>query len=606
MAAHDRDDVFVNSNDFTAFVTNVLQESGSELSDGELQDTIVDNHNISDSSNDENSDSESEQNAPTLPSTFTWNAEPNNVSPINFTGNHGINPVIMRQLTANCTELDVLNYFCDDYFWTQICNETNKYASDSLGLGMGDNIRVSTWKNIAVDELKAYFALVILLAQNPKSDISDYWSTRRVKYMPIFGETMARDRFKTISRYLHFSSSINQSDKLRKLRPIIDYLLLTFKKVFTPEKHICIDESLMMFRGRLSWIQFNPSKRARFGIKIYKVCDSKTGYCYNFKIYTGKDNTVRPNQNFSVSEQVVLDLCSDLLEEGRVIFMDNWYSSPNLFRELLRKNTYAVGTVRSSRKNIPVDLKTQKLKKGELTFRSTQNMLCLKWKDRKDVAMLSTIHEQPDFVEVVSQRERSKPNPKSILKPNVVVDYNQSMCGVDKQDQRLSCFPVMRRTVKGYKKIFFYLFDIAIYNCLIVHNIISGKNQSISTFRVNLAEQILQNVQLPARSTAGRPSASGDSPLRLQGKFWGHFIEKYPRLPKLSLQESVKFVHLRVKEVKQYTSAKNVRFHFIWNLVLNCFTPKQTTKELKLDMIVYMYIAYLCKKDQLSSFNKNF
>ncbi|KAG8329040.1 PiggyBac transposable element-derived 4 [Homalodisca vitripennis] len=120
-------------------------------------------------------------------------------------------------------------------------------------------------------------------------------------------------------------------------------------------------------------------------------------------------------------------------------------------------------------------MKRQKLKKGELTFSSTQNMLCFKRKDRKDVTVLSTIHERPDLVDVVSQRERSRPNPKSTLKPNVVVDYNQSMCGVDKQDQRLSSFPVMRKP-----------------------------------------------------PTAGRPPTCGESPLRLQGNFWGHFIKKIP------------------------------------------------------------------------------
>lgn len=32
------------------------------------------------------------------------------------------------------------------------------------------------------------------------------------------------------------------------------------------------------------------NKGARFVIKIYKNCESKTGYVYDFIIYTGKDN----------------------------------------------------------------------------------------------------------------------------------------------------------------------------------------------------------------------------------------------------------------------------------------------------------------------------
>ena len=39
------------------------------------------------------------------------------------------------------------------------------------------------------------------------------------------------------------------------------------------------------------------------------------------------------------------------------------------------------------------------------------------------------------------------------VKPKVVIDYN-SMNAVDKQDQQLSSFPVMRKYSKGYKKCF--------------------------------------------------------------------------------------------------------------------------------------------------------
>jgi len=31
-----------------------------------------------------------------------------------------------------------------------------------------------------------------------------------------------------------------------------------------------------------------PKKRSRFGIKTFELCDSKTGYLWNFIVYTGK------------------------------------------------------------------------------------------------------------------------------------------------------------------------------------------------------------------------------------------------------------------------------------------------------------------------------
>uniref|UniRef100_A0A1B6FUY6 PiggyBac transposable element-derived protein domain-containing protein n=1 Tax=Cuerna arida TaxID=1464854 RepID=A0A1B6FUY6_9HEMI len=228
----------------------------------------------------------------------------------------------------------------------------------------------------------------------------------------------------------------------------------------------------------------------------------------------------------NISEQIILEMSSHLLNEGRIIFMDNWYSSPLLYQRLLEQKTFAVGTVRCNRKNFPKEVATQKLSKGELTFMSCNNVLCLKWQDRKTVSMLSTVHSTPDYVEVTSQRGKKR------LKPIVVHDYNQSMCGVDKEDEKLSSFPVMRRYSKGYKKLFFYLMDVTAYNASIVHNIKTGKKQTMSEFRVNLAEQIIQNITIPEVGAVGRPSTAGDTPTRLQAKHWGHFIVKIPRTTK--------------------------------------------------------------------------
>ena len=49
---------------------------------------------------------------------------------------------------------------------------------------------------------------------------------------------------------------------------------------------IAVDESLMKVCGRLSLIQFNPTKQTNFGIKYYKLYESSSGYCTQFRIYS--------------------------------------------------------------------------------------------------------------------------------------------------------------------------------------------------------------------------------------------------------------------------------------------------------------------------------
>ena len=65
--------------------------------------------------------------------------------------------------------------------------------------------------------------------------------------------------------------------------------------MYTPEANIAIDESLMLYKGRLGWVQYLPLKRARFGIKYYMLCESSSGYVWNFMIYTGQ-GTVFDNE----------------------------------------------------------------------------------------------------------------------------------------------------------------------------------------------------------------------------------------------------------------------------------------------------------------------
>ena len=49
-----------------------------------------------------------------------------------------------------------------------------------------------------------------------------------------------------------------------------------------------IDESMIGFKGRLSFLQYMPKKPTKWGMKAYVLADSKTGYTYSWRLYTGK------------------------------------------------------------------------------------------------------------------------------------------------------------------------------------------------------------------------------------------------------------------------------------------------------------------------------
>lgn len=167
--------------------------------------------------------------------------------------------------------------------------ETNDYTKTPLEDSNRKALKCdSEWLPVTIDEIKTYFALYVLMGQIKKPSIRLYWSTRKILETKIYSITMSYKRFVNISRFLHFSDDnmTERDDKLRKLRPVIEYIRSKFLSVFNPGKEVVIDESLVKLRARLGYIQFNPSKRARFGIQIYKICDSKTGYCMDFIKYT--------------------------------------------------------------------------------------------------------------------------------------------------------------------------------------------------------------------------------------------------------------------------------------------------------------------------------
>ena len=78
-------------------------------------------------------------------------------------------------------------------------------------------------------------------------------------------------------------------DKLFKLRPLLDHLFEKFQEVYVPACNVSIDESLLLWKGRPSFKQYIPLKRARFGVKSFMLCED-SGYTFSFKIYTGREN----------------------------------------------------------------------------------------------------------------------------------------------------------------------------------------------------------------------------------------------------------------------------------------------------------------------------
>ena len=117
-----------------------------------------------------------------------------------------------------------------------------------------------------------------------KPKIQDYWSTDALFQTPIFSskECLSRDRFLIILKFLRYSSYplFDPSNRISKIQPLLNFVKEVCQEIYIPEKNVSVDESLLLWKGRFLFKQYIPSKRARFGIKFYELCESSSGYIY--------------------------------------------------------------------------------------------------------------------------------------------------------------------------------------------------------------------------------------------------------------------------------------------------------------------------------------
>ena len=96
-------------------------------------------------------------------------------------------------------------------------------------------------------------------------------------------------------QFLHLNDSSQYIPKgqpgynaLYKVCPFLDALILHIKQAYTLGREISVDESMIGFKGRLSFIQYLPNKPTKWGMKAFVLADSKSGYTYSWRLYTGE------------------------------------------------------------------------------------------------------------------------------------------------------------------------------------------------------------------------------------------------------------------------------------------------------------------------------
>ncbi|XP_069815791.1 piggyBac transposable element-derived protein 4-like [Dendropsophus ebraccatus] len=376
--------------------------------------------------------------------------------------------------TEGLSELDFFQLFFSADLLQLMVEQTNLYAEQFIAAHPNSFLaQPNRWHPTNCAELLKYWGLVLNMGLNKKTEVRSYWSTDVLYHCPLYRNTMTRPRFEALQKFLHFSDNSQcppqedpRFDRLNKIRPVINILARNFSSLYTPKKEISVDESLVSFKGRVKFRQYLPNKRAQYGLKLYKLCESDTAYMYAFRVYEGKDSHIDPPgcpSFISTSGKIAWDLLRPLFDQGYHLYLDNWYTSVPLFKCLLEKKTVACGTVRKNQKHLPKTLINQRLTIGESRALLHDGVLCLKYRDKKDVCMLTSIHDDAS----TSVPRRGFTSAK--MTPVCIQAYNKFMGGVDLNDQILKPYSAMRRSRIWYKKLAVNLVQMALYNSFVLY-----------------------------------------------------------------------------------------------------------------------------------------
>jgi len=105
--------------------------------------------------------------------------------------------------------LSVLMLLFTEIFHLQV-EQTNICYQQHLDRQAGPSRQLP---DITVPEMMTFVALALQMGHELKDTLHDYWSRLRQLHNLFYGETMARDRFLHILRFLHFADNSQRPDK---------------------------------------------------------------------------------------------------------------------------------------------------------------------------------------------------------------------------------------------------------------------------------------------------------------------------------------------------------------------------------------------------------
>ncbi|CAG8819563.1 8437_t:CDS:1, partial [Cetraspora pellucida] len=273
-----------------------------------------------------------------------------------------------------------------------------------------------------------------------------------------------------------------------KVEPLALHIRNVSKLIYLPKSQVSIDEMVIRFRGRSEHTVRIKNKPTPEGYKIISLCDSGYTYYFIFTSCIESNSEINSIPNINKIGWLVYHLISQLPKDKTFdIYMDNYFTSINLFSYMQQNGYDGCGTIRCNTLKFPIFLKIKKSQKIEwdtLSKAVVDDVLVVFWMDNGPVTMLTTIHKilgegcrvererrRPRTTSTNANKVRSvfgNASKKILPIPTIIDDYNYHMGGVDVTDQLRGYYGTQVPVRRTWMPLFFWLLDTSIVNTFLI------------------------------------------------------------------------------------------------------------------------------------------
>ena len=492
-----------------------------------MDDLVSENGNSSDDSEDDSLSADSgDENAPAarvraLVSDNDWTDE----------RLHDCGPTMLQFLSqgssgpANlencCRAIDYFNLFFTSEIVQDIVDEVNRYAKEKISNGnFKPASRLRQWRATNTEEFMIFLGILMNVGIVRILSVQMYWTTKWTENVPFFRDSISCNRFlllyHTTLHVCHTNPNTN-SDRAHKITPLLEKLVHNFQHHYIPFQELSVNESMIGYKGRVAFRMYCPKKPSEWGLLMRTAACSHTDYLLNAVLYSGRNVNQNLEEGISKTGQAFIGAVSPFANRGHHIYCDRLYSSVALVENLYRNGFHYTGTIQLNRVGIPKKAKNVRgMRPGDISAFRRNNVLLLNWRDKRIVSMISTYNKGDEMVPV-NMRARTDP----VIKPIAVLDYNKHMSGVDLHDQLNKYYESSRKSVKWWKKVFFWILESCITNAWIsrrLHTTGDNRKMTLLKFKEELIEDLVSSEDLETPRKKGRP-LQGPPLQRLNGRF---------------------------------------------------------------------------------------